>query len=239
MTRKPFELAYLPTSNPSPSCVGEPRNQRIGTEILLHHQIGGTARVKPRQPRHQQLCRASLPTRIGGFDQIRSNVRTAGTCSEPAVLGGMDIAHAVQLGVAAGQLKRAFVHIQRPHVRPSGDSKPNVSAIGPQPQPRSRNVPSSGGSGAWRSSTDVPRSTRCRRTRRSTPPRPPHGRATLRAVCGAHPSMRVPPRNTVLPGRSISLHSPLSASDLYQPAYARGDTDLCRMSLHMMIIKRP
>ena len=46
------------------------------------------------------------------------------------------------------------------HTFASGDSNANVRAIGPQPQPKSRKSPVSGGSGACFSNTDVPRSTR-------------------------------------------------------------------------------
>ena len=46
------------------------------------------------------------------------------------------------------------------HTSAFGDSNAIVNAIGPQPQPKSRNVPSCAGSGTLFNSTEVPRSNR-------------------------------------------------------------------------------
>ena len=90
------------------------------------------------------VCRTSLPTRIGGFDQIRSNVVSAGMPSAVAAwMLPMPLSSALRRVSSSARSLTSNAQMSA-----FGEAKPNANAIGPQPQPRSRNVPSSGGSGA-------------------------------------------------------------------------------------------
>ena len=59
---------------------GEPGDQRVGAQVFLHHQVRGACGLSRGSHVISRSCSASLPMRIGGFDQIASNVRSAGTC---------------------------------------------------------------------------------------------------------------------------------------------------------------
>jgi len=94
--------------------------------------------------------------RIGGFDQIASNIRSAGTCSGDAAWmcsQPLDLALARVRSSA-----RSFTSTAQTSAL--GEANASASDTGPHPQPRSSSVPISGGSGTSRSSTDVPRSRR-------------------------------------------------------------------------------
>ncbi len=97
-------------------------------------------------------CSTALPTRIGGFDQTRSNRTSSGMPSA--------VVACTPSSPSAAALRRvrssARSLTSRAQTVAAGERSARVRAMGPQPQPRSRKVPVVGGAGASSSSTAVP-----------------------------------------------------------------------------------
>ena len=98
---------------------------------------------------------ACFPIRIGGFDQIRSTVMSAGTLSGCKIVTETSFAAAF-----AAVSSRALLLGSTATTIASGDLSARVSAMGPAPHPTSTKVPVAGGGGACCSKKAVPLS-RC------------------------------------------------------------------------------
>ncbi len=110
------------------------------------------------------VCSSVLPTLMGGLLQIRSK-RTDSSTSSGALTSRLVISRWRAL-TAVSCRARSFTSIAI--TRASGRRRDKARAIGPAPQPRSRNTPSRGGSGASVSKNLVPVSRRpCENTPRS------------------------------------------------------------------------
>ena len=101
-------------------------------------------------------CSSCLPTRIGGFDQIAPNRRSAGTSPGSAALMFVMPCRAALRRTRS----RARSFTSTAHTVASGDCKARLRAIGPQPAPRSSSCPIGGGGGTESSRMRVP-SSRC------------------------------------------------------------------------------
>ncbi len=98
----------------SPTLPGEPRGQRVGAQVLLHHQARG-ARVGAQalEPGGEQVVERGLahPDRGVGPDLVDHEVgRHVGWCHHPD-----PVAHAVGVGVGPAQVAGPLVHVDRPH----------------------------------------------------------------------------------------------------------------------------
>ena len=109
-TRKP--LLEVSRVHGIASSVLDPALQAVRAEVALHDEVGHPAGGQPGQPGAQQLVERRLadPDRRVGPDQVEPQV------VRDAVGGGR--AHAVEsqrLGVAAGEVERPLVDVERPH----------------------------------------------------------------------------------------------------------------------------
>ena len=149
--RKPFATATVLHASPSDSVA------IAGSVVARRGSSGPRGTPTPpgasrrSQVAQQRRQRPALPTRIGGLDQMRSN-RTSG---RHLVGGPRGLADARGARRYRGELDGARVDVDRPDRRPRGE-EPGVSAIGPQPQPRSRKVPSAGGAAPRRAGPGSP-----------------------------------------------------------------------------------
>ena len=92
---------------------GEPGDQRVGAQIFLHHQVCGACGGEPRQPRHQQVVQRVL---ADADRRVRPDRVERQIGRHLLRRRGMDVLAAVGLGVGAGQVERAFVHVHGPDV---------------------------------------------------------------------------------------------------------------------------
>ena len=124
----------------------QPPLQRVRAEVLLHDQVRRAAVGQARQP-GAAACRAAPPCRPGSAGWTRSP-RTAGPSGTSSGVQAWKSASPSGGGVVPGQVQRPLVDVDRPDRGAAGESRPRVSAIGPQPQPRSSRAPVAGGAGA-------------------------------------------------------------------------------------------
>ena len=171
MIRKPLELAYLLTANPLPNASASHGISESAPRFRCTTRYAAPPALSRGSQAISSVCSASLPMRIGGFDQITSNFGSAGIGSAPDTCcsaRGAPCSSVCAMRMRSQPLRFALPAVSSSarsftstaHTSASGDSIAIANATGPQPQPRSRNVPCSGSSGAWRSSTEVPRSSR-------------------------------------------------------------------------------
>lgn len=90
----------------------KPCDQRIGPEILLHHQIGRASRLETGYPREQQFMQDVLsdPDRGIGPDAVEISLRR-----DVIRMNGADVAEVVGAGVGSGQIQSPLVDIDRPY----------------------------------------------------------------------------------------------------------------------------
>lgn len=109
--------------------------------------------------RSSSSCRGFFPIRTGGFDQTRSNVVPEESRRSSAVVSVIvsillrpSLAPFFAVSASARSLTSTAQTVA------AGDFVANTAAIGPHPQPRSKNVPVGGGGGTVSRRTLVPAS---------------------------------------------------------------------------------
>lgn len=151
-TRKPLEVSARSTSSPrsSPS----QRCRDSAPRCFATTSQASPSSSSSGSQRDSIAWSSALPTRIGGFDQIVANRSPAGTSSGSTAL---TLSRPSRVALCRTR-SRARSFTSTAHTAASGDCSARLTAMGPQPVPRSRRSPDEGGSGTVSSSTRVPSS---------------------------------------------------------------------------------